>query len=66
LVPRKQFFSTTVPDWLALSVSAILGLSGSPQLGSPAGNAPGVYAETAVPFLLQIRIGINEPVFVSN
>jgi hypothetical protein len=29
---------TVFPDWLALSVSAILGLSGSPQLGPPAGD----------------------------
>ena len=37
LVPRKYLFQTAVPDWLALLVPAILALSGSPQLGPPAG-----------------------------
>ena len=39
LVPRKHLFSTEVPDWLALSASAILHLADSPQLGPPAGDA---------------------------
>jgi hypothetical protein len=39
LAPRKHLFLTSVPDWLASSVPVILGLSGSPQLGPPAGDA---------------------------
>jgi hypothetical protein len=54
LVPRKYLFSTAVSNWLALSMSATLGLSGSPQLGHPAGDVfaaalcgPYVYIEVA-------------------
>jgi len=39
IVSRKHLFYTPVPVWLALSVSATLGLSGSLQLGLPAGDA---------------------------
>jgi hypothetical protein len=39
LVPRKHLLQTAFSDWLAFSVSVILGLSRSPQLGPPAGDA---------------------------
>jgi hypothetical protein len=64
LVLRKHPFLTAVPDWLALSASAILVLSVSPQLGPPIGDAfvdacpspsrSGVYSEVEPPFLLHI------------
>ena len=59
LVPRKHLFQTAVSDCLALSVSAILGLSGSPQLGHPAGDAfvtvqpPSICIEGVLSFLPQ-------------
>jgi hypothetical protein len=36
LVPRKHLLKTAVPNWLAFFALAILGLSGSAQLGPPA------------------------------
>jgi hypothetical protein len=39
LIPRKYLFYTAAADWLALSASAIHGLSGSHQLDPPAGDA---------------------------
>ena len=39
LVPSKHLFQEAVPNWLALSASAIFDLSGSLRLGPPAGVA---------------------------
>jgi hypothetical protein len=39
LVPSKHLFHAEVPDWLALSVSAILGLSESLSFDPPVGVA---------------------------
>jgi len=53
LVLSKKLFQKAVPDWLASSASAILGLSCSLQLGPPGGAAfvaappPPHYAEAS-------------------
>lgn len=36
---KKAFLLNSFPDWLALSVPAIFGLAGCPQLGPPTGDA---------------------------
>ena len=55
--PKKASLLNSCSNWLSLSASAILVLSGSPQLGPPAGDGfaavlPGIYVEVDILFLL--------------